>query len=317
MAHNIFENRMFCVGKAWHEVGQRVDKELTSAEAIKASGLDYTLEKRPLFCDNNGENVIAENKMAIYNPINNKIIGIVSDNKYKIIQNIEAFDFFDNVVKTGEAVYNSVGALGNGEKIWLLAKLPSNMLYFGNQDIVEKYLLLTNSHDGKESLYMYFTPIRVVCQNTLNASLKDRSDGISIRHCGNIEAKVKTAREALGLALDFYTNLEANFKAFTEKKLTKDDCEKYFDSVLEINENEDDNSTHKINARDNIKALAERGKGTDIEGVKGSLWGAYNAVTEYADHYKTVRGNRMESLLFGSGAELKKRAFNEALVLIK
>ena len=164
---------------------------------------------------------------------------------------------------------------------------------------------------------MYFTPIRVVCQNTLNISLRDKGEGIAIRHSGDIKSKVESARQALGLALDFYTDLEANFKAFADRKLNKDEVEKYFDIVLEIKENADDNSTHKINARETIKSLSENGKGTDISGVKGSLWGAYNAITEYADHYKTVRGNRTDSILFGSSADLKKRAFNEALVLVK
>lgn len=313
MSDNIYENRMFCVGDAWHIKGTRIEKEVNSKEAIELAHLNYIVEKVPVFAKRGDINIDSD-YYATVNSINNKILGIVTD-RYKVIQNIDAFDFFDNIVETGDAIYHSAGALGNGERIWLLAKLPKDILIF-RDDIVEKYLLLTNSHDGKSSLLMYFTPIRVVCQNTLNASYKNAKDGISIRHMGNIQNKVEEARMTLGLALNFYVDFENDAKAMLDTKLTKDDGEKYFSRVLNIgNKQPKDISTQAKNALDKMLYLLVKGRGN--VNVRDTLWAGYNAVTEYADHYKTVRGNnRINSILFGSGAELKRKAYDEALILI-
>jgi len=310
---NIYENRMFAVGKAWHDKGIRVDKEVTSAEAIKLAKLDYEIKKVDLFTK---EGVKAEGFLGNMNTQNNKVLGIVSD-RYKIVQNVEAFSFFDNIVKSGEAFYHSAGALGNGERIWLLAKLPQNLMVFKDIDIVEKYLLLTNCHDGKGSLLMYFTPIRVVCQNTLIASYKDSKDGISIRHMGDIKTKTDGARIALGLALDFYKDFDKQALSMVNTNMNIEGAREYFNRVCNINEAEKELSTQAENTRSRLLQLFREGKGNSIDGVKDTVWAGYNAVTEYADHYKTVRADRTESLLFGSGADLKRKAYDEALVLVK
>lgn len=311
MSANIYEKKMFCVGKAWHEEGIRVEKELLSKEAIKVAQLDYQIKKTPLYTEVNGQK-IETGILGTLNTENNKILGTVKD-RYKIIQNTEAFDFFDNVVKSGEAFYHSAGALGNGERIWILAKLPNNILLF-KDDIIEKYLLLTNSHDGKHSLAMYFTPIRVVCQNTLIASLKDYKNGIHIRHTGNIKSKVNEARRTLGLALDFYNTFEENTHKLLDTKMSLEGARGYFNDLLKIEE-EKEISTQTKNARDTLLYLFRKGKGNTGD----NLWSGYNAITEYVDHYKTSRGkgNRTKSILFGSGAKLKERAYNKVLALVK
>lgn len=315
MAHNIYDNRMFCVGKAWHDVGVRVDKEVNSAEAIKLARLDYEVKKVTLYANIDGKMIDSE-VYGTLNASNNKVLGTVTD-RYKIVQNVDAFSFFDDVVKNGEAFYHSAGALGNGERIWLLAKLPKSMLIFKDIDVVDKYLILVNNHDGKGSLYMYFTPIRVVCQNTLNASWHNKENMISIKHVGDIKGKVERAREAMGFALDFYTEFEDNAKKMVNKTLTKDEAEKYFDRVLEIKEDDTDLSTQIENTRDRLKSLYVNGTGNNIDGVKNTLWAGYNAVTEYADYHKTTRGDRVNSILFGSGAVMKRKAYDEACLMVK
>jgi phage/plasmid-like protein (TIGR03299 family) len=310
MAHNIYEDRMFSNGKAWHDVGVRVDQEQTAESAITLAKLDYEIKKVPL---QTIDGISAEGFYGTLNTANNKVLGIVSD-RYKIVQNKDAFGFFDEVVKTKEAIYHSAGALGNGERIWILAKLPTNMLIF-KDDVVEKYLLLTNCHDGKGSLLMYFTPIRVVCQNTLIASFKDAGEGIAIRHMGDMKSKTEEARKALGLALDFYTEFEVNAKAMLNVKLTQDRAFEYFDKVLNIKK-DDEISTQSTNIRDTVRSLYRNGKGNSVDGVKDTLWAGYNAVTEFTDHYKTTRGDKVNSILFGSGAQLKKRAYSEAMAVM-
>lgn len=316
MAHNIYDGKMFVVGKAWHDEGVRVDKELNSADAIRLAKLDYKIVKTPLYANVDGKNIPAD-VYGTLNTENNKILGTVTD-RYKIVQNVHAFDFFDDIVRSGEAFYHSAGALGNGERIWILAKLPKDLIVFGD-DVVEKYLLLTNSHDGKKSLLMYFTPIRVVCQNTLMASMSGvRTNEISIRHTGNIKGKVEEARRALGLALTFYDEFEVTVKALADYKFTdQKSVDNYFDDVLGI-DGEKELSTQITNTKSRLQHLFEHGEGNQLSGIKNSLWAGYNAVTQYADYDKTFRGdNRTESILFGSSANMKRKAYEKAVELVK
>jgi phage/plasmid-like protein (TIGR03299 family) len=321
MAHNLMEDRrMMYVGETpWHGLGKKLDKPATASEAIEAAELDYEVEKRKIRVDGDG---IIPGHYATVNKANNKPLGIVGE-KYTVVQNKDAFGFFDKLVGEGQAIYHTAGALGDGERIWLLAKLPKDLLIF-KEDVVEKYLCLTNSHNGWSSLRVYFTPIRVVCQNTLNASLGAVKDGVTIRHSGNILSKVDEARRILGLALDFYGKFDEQAVAMSSYKLTQSGVGGYFDTVLGV---EDKESTAAINraqvTKNRLLELFEKGKGNDQKSIRHSVWAAYNAVTEYVDHEKTVKnedekaGGRLNSIWFGAGARLKERAFEEALVLVR
>ena len=198
MSHNINEERVFTVGTAWHGLGTVVKEAVTAEQAIQLAKLAYEVEHQPIFTNN--EQI--DSHVAIVRKDNKAVLGITTP-KYKIIQNTEAFSFFDTVVGEGQAIYHSAGALGKGERIWILAKLPNNIV-INQDDVVEKYLCLTTTHDGKNSLKAFFTPIRVVCQNTLNMSMINAKNGISIRHSGNIKDKVEEAREILGLKKSDY-----------------------------------------------------------------------------------------------------------------
>jgi phage/plasmid-like protein (TIGR03299 family) len=187
---------------------------------------------------------------------------------------------------------------------------------------IEKYLILTNSHDGKTALKMYFSPIRVVCQNTLILSLMSASSGISIRHKGNIQAKVEEAQRVLGIATLFYGDFEKIAEKFTEVEMNVKKVTDYFNRVLDIDvekEKKEELSTRSENQRNDLLSLFENGKGNDNPLIKHSLWAAFNAVTEYADHYRTVKGlkvdktARLDSIWFGSGAKFKERGYEIAL----
>jgi len=308
---------MFCVGKAWHNVGVRVENAVTSREAIELARLDYQVKLTDIYVKTEQGEIIVDGKKATIRTANYQVLGVVG-NRYNIVQNIEAFEFFDSVVKTGEAIYHSAGALGNGERIWILAKLPNDIIVF-DRDIVNKYLLLTNSHDGASALKMYFTPIRVVCQNTLNASLTHAKDGISIRHTASVKSKIEEARRILGLALNFYEKFESNVKLLATRNMTSQEIDEYFDRVLGIKENQEV-STRTENVKKELKYLQKFGKGNNVEGIKNTAWTVYNAVTEYVDYYRTVKGglkNRINSIVLGSGARLKEKALEEALILVK
>jgi len=242
-------------------------------------------------------------------------LGTVSTS-YRIIQNTESFTFFDSVVGQKLAMYHTAGALKAGRKVWILAKLPGELVV-GSKDVTEKYLLLSNSHDGSSTLRMFFTPVRVVCQNTLNLALNraGEKEGISIHHSGKVDDKVAEAVRVLKIANKKYEELERIFNAFQERTLATSDVTDYFKKVLP--DEQETNNAAKERMRGEMMSNYKHGAGADMS--FGSLWGAYNAVTEYFDHTRyagkktavNVEG-RMESIMFGGAYATKQKAFDLA-----
>ena len=321
MAHNLNvvggRVSMFYTGdKPWHKLGTHLDNPATAREAIVAAGLNYAIAKEPMYLANSK---VIEGKFANVRQDTKDFLGIVGD-RYQIIQNTEAFTFFDSVVGDGKAIYETTGALGKGERVWILAKLPGEMV-IAREDVVEKYLILTNNHNGLSCLQMYFSPVRVVCQNTLNASLGDAKNGISIRHVGNIQSKVDEARRVLNISFNYYEEFEKICKQLVDVKMDTKKSDLYFNDVLGIKENDED-STRKLNEKNQLLHLFEYGKGQSNPAIKHTAYAAYNAVTEYVDHYKTVKNlgedktNQLKNIWFGTGASFKEEAFNKAVALI-
>lgn len=320
MAHNLnFKNgkaSMFYAGETpWHGLGTKVESALTAEQAIVAAGLDYTVEKRPMFLES-GIKIVGH--YATVRTDTNDQLGVVG-NRYEVLQNKSAFSLFDGIVSVKEAIYETAGALGKGEKIWLLAKLPGYIKTIG-EDVTEKFVLLSNSHDGSSAVEIMFTPIRVVCQNTLNVALRNFSHRASLRHTINIGSKVEEVRETLGIISQQYTFFEEASQKLATVELTKDAFKDYLkNSGVVPKKEDDDQSTRAENIMEEVSRLFEVGKGADLPGAKGTAWGAFNAVVEYVDHYRGSKSleNRAKSLLFGSGAQLKQRAWDQALVLAK
>lgn len=204
MAHNLNFNEQlqrhsfFTVKeKAWHNLGVVLDKCPTSAEAIRHAGLDYEVLKVPVFCTpENKQPVVIADKYATYRKDNGSVLGIVGD-RYTIIQNRDAFTFFDEIVGEGAAIYETAGCLGNGEVIFITAKLP-DYIKVGNNDLIEQYLFLTSSHDGSGAIQVAFTPIRIVCNNTLNFALQNCTNKLTIRHTESAKARLAQAHKVMG-----------------------------------------------------------------------------------------------------------------------
>ena len=202
---------MFYVGETpWHELATKLDRPATAHEAIKAAQLDYQVEKKPLRAIvYHTRHSPVDDHYATVRMDTREVLGIVG-NRYSPIQNRDAFSFFDSLVGSDEAIYHTAGALGKGERIWILAKLPSYIKVKG-EDIVEKYLLLTNSHDGSSLVRAKLTPVRVVCSNTLTAALDGMEEEVRIRHTPNSTAKLEQAHKLLGLTNSLYDQLEIIF----------------------------------------------------------------------------------------------------------
>ena len=234
MAHNLAQTKdgkaaMFYFGEApWHKLGTKLENPATAAEAIEAAGLNYNVELVPLFTQ---AGIPVPRRQGVIRSDTNQILGTVGQG-YTPIQNSEAFQFLDSVVADGGLRYHTAGALGKGERIWMLAKLPGHIRVKNTEDITDKFLLLHNSHDGSSCLRVHFTPIRVVCQNTLAiAERNGRGQGIRIMHKGNLESKVHEAQKVLGLANRFYDDLQPKIDLLAGYIPTRDQLQQFFSTL--------------------------------------------------------------------------------------
>lgn len=301
--------------RPWHDLGTPCFGLMSTEEALNKGGLNFTVEKHPLFCHVGTEIVSIPEKYATVRSDNKAILGTVGE-QYKPIQNIEAFNFFDNLVSEKQAMFETVGALGKGERVWIMAKLPNDIIV--KSDVVETYLLLSNSHDGSATLNVQFTPVRVVCQNTLNIALSGNQQKVKIRHSKNSDEKLALAHEVLGITKKIYKQTQEYFTAMDNKIMTPLAVSQYLDTLFNVKEKEavreakGKRKTARLgNIVEQVEELFTSGKGN-----KGnSLWDLYNGVTEWADHHRDLREGttRWESSMFGTGAPIKEQAFQLAV----
>lgn len=337
MAHNLnFNERtgrysFFSVQeKAWHGLGQIVTDYPTSAQAINHAGLDYEVTKSPLYTKasniidptdnlelgNNEVNV--PNYFATIRTDNNTVLGVVGKD-YHIVQNREAFSFFDSIVGgTDGILYETAGALGNGERIFITAKLPDYIRVGNGDDVIEKYIFLTTSHDGSGSITAAFTPVRIVCQNTLNASLRNMSNVVRIRHTSGAKQRLENAHKVMGLANEFSNQLEDIFNNWAKVKVHDHEVKKMIQFALCPNKetlqhlkagNEDEISTVFKNTVEDAFAYAMTSDSQQMNTTKGTLFGAYNAVTGYYQNVRSYKDSeaKLQSIILGGTAQLKSQ----------
>ena len=320
MAHDLFMNEetgkasMFYVGEVpWHKLGTRLNEPATAEEAIEAAGLDFTVKLKPVRTTVDRRSKTIPNTYATIRTDTGGILGVVGS-RYQPIQNREAFTFFDSLVGENEAIYHTAGVLGKGERIWILAKLP-DYIKVGKKDIVDKYLLLTNSHDGSSVVRAKLTPIRVVCNNTLSVALTGTEQEVRIRHTASAVDKLEEAHKLLGLTNILYEQLDDIFNTMSLRKISEKQLIDYVKTL--VPENPDATyQTRNENIRTSILDLHETGLGADM--ARGTMWGAYNAVAEYADHVQASKNpdKHLKSIWFGSGERMKLQAFKLAQKLM-
>lgn len=316
MAHNLeIRNGKASIAFAgetpWHRLGQKIQSAFDAQTALTEAGLNFVVEKTPIAVADTG--TVIENKFAVRRTDTKAVLGVVG-NSYTPLQNAEAFAFFDGVFGKDTARYECAGVLGQGERIWLLAKLPGDFRIIGD-DVIGKYLLLTNGHDGSEAVRARFTPIRVVCQNTLNAALRERSKEIFVMHHADVKERLAMAGKLLAAAGVYFNEAQETFRAFASFKLdTNGRRDFWIAAVSETPRRYDDLGKGARNRIDDIEKLHETGRGTEISGVRGTLWGAYNALTEWIDHQRTT--DSLDYMAVGAGAVAKGRALEKAKAIL-
>ncbi len=309
----------------WHNLGQKIENAFDAETALREANLDWEVETAPLYYDKKewGDPTIpmskSERAKVVLRKDNGVELGVVGPS-YVPLQNKEAFAFFDGVFGKGNARYEAAGYLGQGERMWLLANLDDNEpIEILPGDVIKKYLLLTNDHTGNYAVLGGLTPIRVICGNTCTAAtskLLKETGTIRVKHVGDVANRLHFAGEILAKAGVFYDEVKHLFQAFASKQLNGEQTRNYIHGTLF-----DDPKRTKSRAKtvDTVEGLMHTGRGSDIAGVRGTVWGAYNAVTEYVDHEKEFRGGdlkRIEASQFGTGRTIKAKALQLGTELV-
>jgi len=312
MAHEI-ESLMYAGETPWHKLGKKVAGLQTAEEAIAAAGLDWDVELAEIFTKSGAVFKKAVDFRAVRRVKDNKVYGVVSP-KYQPIQNKDAFSFFDEVVGGKKAVYETAGSLRGGQRIWMLANLKGNVGVKGDE--VKRYLTLTNSHDGTLALQMFFSPVRVVCMNTLRMSLARASNSFYCRHTRGALDRIEAAREILGLATQFYTDFLKEARRLAVLQLPAPQMpmllKAAFDQPDSIKMEDVYNPT--LIKMKKVEELVEVDRKEFPKELHGSAWEAYNAVAKYSDYYRPYMSQEKDARLngawFGSGMAMKKRAWD-------
>ena len=324
MAHDININKKtgkaayFGVEPAWHGLGQVLGKSATAEQAIELAQLDWGVKKVPTFFKIGHNQTICEGKHAVIRTDTNQYLGTVGDS-YEPLQNKDAFGFFDALVNDDEAIYHTAGALGDGQRVWVLAKMPDYIRVGKSDDIIEKYVLLYNSHNGSSGVVACVTPIRVVCNNTLTAALTGTQHKISIRHTKNVKDNLAEAHKVLNITNIYSEQMQEIFTQMADTKVNTAKVQTYLESLYPSNEDLN-YKTQGDKIKDSILATFEGGGvGQDLITTKGTVFGLYNAVTYYTDHEKEYKGGdsaKLKSIWFGGSSKIRQKAFDVAVEML-
>lgn len=334
MAHNLNTNEktgetsFFSVkAKAWHGLGKIVQDAPNSSEAIKLAGLDFEVEKRPLFTEHISNPsglesfVTVPDKFATVRKDNNKIFGVVG-NQYTIVQNRDAFDFFDSIIDIGEAKFETAGALYDGQIIFITAKLPNHLSVNGSDDLIEQYLFLTSSHDGSGAIQAAFTPVRIVCNNTLNAALRQTSNKVTIRHTVSAHDRLKNAHKVMGISSKLATELQEVFTKMARVRITDTQLKDFIKKAMCVNKESlskmeagEEIGTRLQNMTNEIFEYAMTSPTQQMDTTRGTAFGAYNSITGYFQNVKTFDNgdDKLYSILNGTGSRRQQVAFDLAM----
>lgn len=308
---------------AWHGLGQVVENTMTAAECIEKANLDYEVVKTPNFTEYEGEKILKEDEFSTVRTDTKQALGTVRK-RYEIVQNKDAFGFFDAIIDSGEAIFETAGALGKGERIFVTAKLPEDLLVAGEE--CNKYIVLTNSHDGTSSIVAGFTTIRVVCNNTLQAAMRDLTNKVSIEHRTGAKERLAEAYKIMQIGSKYMDGVGEIFNAMAKTKLEDDELMKYIENVMKAEyvsqtpteQEKDEMSTRFKNRVNAIYEFSQTHPTQLTEAAKGTLWGAYNAISGYYNYIQKYdsQEQKFKSQMFGNANTKILKGFNKALELI-
>ncbi len=312
------ESMSFFGAVPWHGLGTPIkeSQRYSITEGIKVSGLDWDVELKPLFLEDGTP--VDEFQQAVIRASDKKILGTVGP-RYNPLQNSEAFDWFQPLFDSKMCALHTAGSLFDGQKVWILAEIMGTKpLEIAKNDLVSKFLLLSNSHDGTTAVRVGFTPVRVVCANTL--AMAHNSAGsklLRLRHQKSLQENLEKVRDIISLANKEFEATAEQYRFLASKRIVNaDDLHKYVKIMagVELETKEEDISTRSKNIMNELLQKMVSGRGNDNPAIKGTWWAALNGVTEYLnwDRGRTT-DTRLNSIWFTDGVERNNKALKFAL----
>lgn len=262
----------------WHGLGVEIDHAMNSKEALELAGLDWTVRSETVYASG----FTLPGYRANMRDSDNAFLGMVGD-RYQIVQNKEAFDFTDALVGEG-CTYETAGSLDGGKRVWMLARMPRTQIL---GDDIDPFVCFTNSFNGFSTIKAVSTPVRVVCQNTLNLAVNNASRSWSTKHVGNIQSKLEEARETLKLQKQYMEQLNETAERLADTKVTEEDVVNVLNALYPVKEEDTDRRKQNVNEiKDNFMVCM---LAPDIAKFKGTAWGMVNAASDFATHVAPKR----------------------------
>lgn len=321
MAHQIsIVNRVaeaaFAGKPAWHGLGTFLPELMTAQQALDEAHMRWQVEKRPIRFDNGSFDVgkIIPDKKAVFRVDTNEYFGTVGSD-WTPVQNEQQALFLEALVGEG-GVVECVGALRQGRRTFWTVKAPGNVIV-GDADVVSKYLVVCNGHDGSLAFRAFWSPVRVVCNNTLNAALSGIQESVVLYHRSDVMQHVAQAHKILGIADKYYTEIGNKFNAMLDHAMADAEFKMYVDEVIPATGKDGKLTPKESEARILItRNYYDTGIGRTMAGR--TSWGAYNAVTEYVSHQKQYSSDdrRFENLLLSGSREIQQRGFKTAMATL-
>ncbi len=278
MAHNV-ESMMYVREVPWHGLGTKVDEAPTSADALRLAGLDWKVNQKNIQICGGGK---IENYKANVRSSDGKVLGVVTD-RYQVVQNEEAFAWTDELIG-GDVRYETAGSLQEGRKVWLLARMPQARVA---GDEVEPYLCFSNTHDGSGAIRVCMTPIRVVCNNTLNLALSTAQRQWSTKHVGDMKYKMAEAKHCLELAERYMVELDQYAEKLANVTITDEMLDKLLNEMFPV---DDDASNRKKSVTQAVKdEYMICYFAPDILKFRNTGWGVVNAMADMVAHCEPRR----------------------------
>lgn len=298
---------------AWHGLGNILESEVTTSEMLEAAHLnDWDVR-----CDNidlPGRSHREFYAVTRRNPFDGErdVLGVVGE-RYKVVQNEDLFSFADNLLDGGR--WETAGSIKNGTVVFGSLALDREVVLDPNgaTDKVNTYLLVHTSHDGSLAVQASVTPVRVVCQNTLNVALSGVKQSYKIRHTQTVQGKVAAAREALGIAHKYLDEFDKQAQEMITQEIND---KQFFDIITAVYPKPEVDAKGSMTKWENkIDVLNDIYNGETCVNIRGTAWGAYNAMTERLDWYRTPRGGNAESVLSAaSGFDPSTNAAKNAML---
>ena len=267
--------------KPWHGLGTVVREAPTSENALRLAGLDWNVVQEAIYTPFREK---IEGFKANVRDTDRKVLGVVSD-RYKVVQNVEAFSFTDELLGHGVR-YETAGSLSGGRRVWLLARLPREYIIAGER--ISPYLVFSNTHDGSGSVKVAVTPVRVVCNNTLNLALETAQRSFSMVHTGNISDKITEARDTLFKAESYMDRLGAEFEQLHQQKVTDAEVQKYIELLIPMESNATRTQEKNVNRLREDLAMRYY-DAPDLQTVGKNAYRFINAVSDFATHAEPLR----------------------------